>query len=338
MKRLDDKLLLVDIHLLESRGMCVCLSLCFLVAPSSASDAPRPNHARAQCTTRCGTCRRRRLRSPRGGRLLTPSTFRRCGKLPTSLQAPNPHLASRPPSYRYTKASYPSSVLTFRPARPLPSPPWLRQGVQSQIDLQSGVLHAEEKDYKTAYSYFFEAFEQLQSLDDPQAKSALKYMLLCKASGAKDCALLPRMKSRRGTWRARIPPHTLLNSAAAVHTRLRAPSLLPCNAPSHRARPHPARHNPPTLTMPNDTSHLQVMTGDAADVPGLVNGKGGLKYQGPDLDAMRAIASASADRSLKEFEDALSRYKQQLGEDPIINAHLQTLYDNLLVRGEEARG
>lgn len=78
------------------------------------------------------------------------------------------------------------------------------------------------------------------------------------------------------------------------------------------------------------------MTGDAADVPGLVNSKGGLKYQGPDLDAMRAIASASADRSLKEFEDALTRYKAQLGEDPIINAHLQTLYDNLLVRA--ARG
>jgi len=46
--------------------------------------------------------------------------------------------------------------------------------------LSPGILHAEENDFKTAYSYFYEAFESFDSIDNLDAVLALKYMLLCK--------------------------------------------------------------------------------------------------------------------------------------------------------------
>ncbi|XP_075523055.1 26S proteasome non-ATPase regulatory subunit 11 homolog [Primulina tabacum] len=125
---------------------------------------------------------------------------------------------------------------------------------QGTIDLQSGILHAEEKDYKTAYSYFFEAFEAFNALEDRQAIFSLKYMLLCK-----------------------------------------------------------------------------IMVNQADDVAGIISSpKVGLQYQGPELDAMRAVADAHSKRSLKLFEMALQNFKTQLDEDPIVHRHLSSLYDTLL--------
>lgn len=60
---------------------------------------------------------------------------------------------------------------------------------QAQIDLQSGLIHLDEHDYRTASSYFYEAFEGFHNLGDEAkpARLALRYLLLSKIfSGSKE--------------------------------------------------------------------------------------------------------------------------------------------------------
>lgn len=126
--------------------------------------------------------------------------------------------------------------------------------LQAALDTQSGILHAaDERDFKTAYSYFYEAFEGYDSVDSPRAVTALKYMLLSKI-------------------------------------------MLQCSD----------------------------------EVNSIVSGKLALKYRGPEVEAMKSIAKASQDRSLADFNETRNKYKAQLEEDPIVKAHLGSLYDSLL--------
>lgn len=126
--------------------------------------------------------------------------------------------------------------------------------IQGTLDLQSGILHAaDERDFKTAFSYFYEAFEGFDSVESGKALTALKYMLLCK-----------------------------------------------------------------------------IMLGNSEDVNQIVSGKLAITYSGKDIDAMKAVAQASHKRSLADFQIALKDYKKELEEDPIVKAHLGTLYDTML--------
>ena len=130
------------------------------------------------------------------------------------------------------------------------TPPLLQAG----LDMQSGMLHAEDSDFNTAYSYFIEAMEGYHGLDDSaQATSALQYMLLCK-----------------------------------------------------------------------------VMLNQGDDVQTLMGGKQAQRYAGKNLDAMKAIAKAHNDRSLEEYEQALAKYRFELGSDRFIASHLRRLYDSML--------
>ncbi|WFD35436.1 26S proteasome regulatory subunit rpn6 [Malassezia cuniculi] len=77
-------------------------------------------------------------------------------------------------------SNFPKAKAALTSARATANSIYCPPAMQAQLDMQSGILHAEDKDYNTAASYFYETLEGFASMDDPRAPRALKYMLLCK--------------------------------------------------------------------------------------------------------------------------------------------------------------
>ena len=74
----------------------------------------------------------------------------------------------------------------------------------------------------------------------------------------------------------------------------------------------------------------KIMMNSPEDVNAVIEGKPGQRHAGPALEAMRAVANAHQQRSLKEFEEALATHKKELAADPIIKSHLSSLYGLLM--------
>ena len=147
--------------------------------------------------------------------------------------------------------------------------------MQADIDRMSGTIHTEEGDYNTAHSYFLEAFEQLDQMNQSEeAGLALKYMMLCKILDSLRAAL--RFSAMGG------------------------------------------------VGVDKKSSKKEV------DLSGILTGKQGVKYAGRSVDAMSAIGAAAANRDLKEFEDTLQEYADELQGDLLIKHHLHVLQEQLL--------
>lgn len=81
----------------------------------------------------------------------------------------------------FSLRNVPKSKAALTASRTAANAIYVSPAQQAALDSQSGTIHTEEADYGTAHSYFLEAFEQLDAMNDEvSAVKALKYMMLCK--------------------------------------------------------------------------------------------------------------------------------------------------------------
>lgn len=75
----------------------------------------------------------------------------------------------------------------------------------------------------------------------------------------------------------------------------------------------------------------KILGDNPQEVPSLLAGKQGVKYsQHPAVQAMREVAKAAKDRSLKAFQSTVAKYAVELRTDDLTNHHLDVLYDKMM--------
>lgn len=95
---------------------------------------------------------------------------------------------------------------------------YVAPNLQASMDTMSGTIHTEEGDYNTAHSYFLEAFEQLDQMNEQaKAVTCLKYMMLCRILDSLTKTLKLSAKGAIGANKnATLDISTLLTSRQAV--------------------------------------------------------------------------------------------------------------------------
>ncbi|CAM9140916.1 unnamed protein product, partial [Ectocarpus fasciculatus] len=75
----------------------------------------------------------------------------------------------------------------------------------------------------------------------------------------------------------------------------------------------------------------KVLSNAAGEVPSILANKNSIKYLGPEVESMAAVARAAKDRSLEKFQEAVRTFAVRTeSTDDLISHHLELLYEKML--------